>query len=124
MIAERRTVSLAEGPVVAVSAHRKRPMAAKNTRKSSRGKWWVLRRILVSLFTVLLCAVVAVVSACYVLLNGPSTTMRDALVLSAMQASATKWVPGLFLEDQVVQSILDSSNTVKYDVIPITQMPR
>ena len=58
-------------------------------------------------------AIIYIVAAAYTLLfivaNGPSPTLRDTLVLSAMQASATKWVPGLFLSDQEVQQIVDNS---------------
>jgi len=43
--------------------------------------------------------------------------MRDALVLSAKQASATKWIPGLFLDDELVRQIEESSKTVTYDVV-------
>ena len=67
--------------------------------------------------TVFLFLLVCVVIACYVLLNGPSTTMRDALVLSAKQASATKWIPALFLDDELVRQIEENSKTVTYDVV-------
>lgn len=67
--------------------------------------------------TFLVFALVCVVVACYVLLNGPSTTMRDALVLSAKQASATKWIPALFLDDDLVREIEENSKTVTYDVV-------
>ena len=36
--------------------------------------------------------------------------LRDLLVLSAMQASATKWVPGLFLDDAVVEEIVNKKS--------------
>lgn len=56
---------------------------------------------------------------CNAIANGPSVTMRDQLVLSAMQASATKWVPGLFLDGAVVQGIVDASHAEYSDPIPI-----
>ena len=64
------------------------------------------------------------VATCHVLLNGPSHTVRDALVLSATQASATKWLPGLFLDDETVRQIEQSSKTVTYDVFAMEEIGR
>ena len=78
------------------------------------------KRIALSVGTFLALFLCAVVVACYILLNGPSETMRDALVLSAKQASATKWIPGLFLSRETVQKIEENSKTVTYDVISLS----
>ncbi len=59
--------------------------------------------------TAVLYLVITVLTLATIAAKGPSTTVRDALVLSAMQASATKWVPGLFLSDEEVQKIVDNS---------------
>ncbi len=65
----------------------------------------VFRRILlVFLTTVLLlfgglCAILAMVFL------GPSATARDVLVMSLTEASATKWVPGVFLGEELVEKI-------------------
>ncbi len=77
----------------------------------------VIRRSLLVLGTVLILAVVTVYAACYTIATGPSTSVRDLLVLSALQASATKWVPGLFLDDAVVQEIWDNSQKTTVEVI-------
>ena len=69
----------------------------------------IVRRSLSCVGTFLLCIVITVFTLVGVIAHGPSTTIRDALVLSAMQASATKWVPGLFLSDDEVKRIVDSS---------------
>lgn len=71
--------------------------------------WQVFFKLLVCVLTIALVAVYAVLSLCATVAKGPSDTVRDTLVLSALQASATKWVPGLFLDDATVQSILDKS---------------
>jgi len=89
---------------------------AKSNRKKVARIWC---KILFSFVTFLTCFAVALVSLCHVLLNGPSPTIRDALVLSAKQASATKWIPGLFLPDDLVKKIEESSKTVTYDVVPL-----
>ena len=70
-------------------------------------------RVVLRTFACIGTAIAYLVVTVYVLLfivaNGPSKTLRDALVLSAMQASATKWVPGLFLSDATVKQIVDKS---------------
>lgn len=70
-------------------------------------------RIILRSFACLGTAVLYLVVSLFVLLGvaakGPSTTLRDALVLSAMQASATKWVPGIFLSKETVDEIVASS---------------
>ena len=56
-------------------------------------------------------AVLAVFALLYTLntiAHGPSDTVRNALVQSAMQASATKWVPKLFLSDEEISEIIDA----------------
>ncbi len=72
--------------------------------------WHIFFKIIVCILTLAILAVFALFSICNTVANGPSETVRDTLVLSALQASATKWVPGLFLDDETVQSILDKSN--------------
>ncbi len=65
----------------------------------------IFRRILLVFFTTILllfgglCAVLAMVFL------GPSATARDVLVMSLTEASATKWVPGVFLGDELVEQI-------------------
>ncbi len=69
----------------------------------------VIGRVFGCLGTFFIYVLVAVFTLVSIVAHGPSTTVRDALVLSAMQASATKWVPGLFLSDEEVQKIVDNS---------------
>ncbi len=71
--------------------------------------WRVLLRFFACVGTAVVYLVVSVFTLLTIVAKGPSTTMRDALVLSAMQASATKWVPSLFLSDEEVQKIVDGS---------------
>ena len=79
----------------------------------------ILGRCVIVLLTVILVAVGGVFAAVNTVAKGPSTTMRDQLVLMAMQASATKWVPGLFLDDATVNAIVEASHVVRTDVTPI-----
>lgn len=63
-------------------------------------------RILVVIITVALIAVFALYTFLAAVAHGPSDTMRNYLVQSAKQASATKWVPGLFLSEDEIEKIL------------------
>ena len=69
----------------------------------------VLYRTFLIIITLLLLAVFGVYYTLNTVAHGPSETVRNALVLSAMQASATKWVPGLFLDSETVDQIVNSS---------------
>ncbi len=69
----------------------------------------VLLRLLACLGTALLYLIIAFLLLLFIVANGPSTTIRDKLVLSATQASATKWVPRLFMSEEKVQAIIDNS---------------
>lgn len=79
----------------------------------------VVCRTLVLLLTLLLLTVYVLASALATVAHGPSESMRDLLVLSALQASATKWVPGLFLDKETVDGILAKSQEVSTDTISL-----
>ncbi len=79
----------------------------------------VINRSLISVGTALLLIIITAFSAGMVVAHGPSQTMRDMLVLSAMQASATKWVPGLFLPQKTVKEIVDNSYKISTDSIDV-----
>ena len=93
--------------------------AQKNENNATLTFGKVIRRCFLVLFTMLLLAVGSVFALCHTIANGPSPTVRNLLVLSAMQASATKWVPGLFLEDEVVDQIVADSKVIQKDVISL-----
>lgn len=80
----------------------------------------VIRRFFLVLFTTVLVAAAALIALVYTLVTGPSETVRDFLVLSATQASATKWLPGLFIGQDLVDKIVAKSEEVQEDVIPMS----
>ncbi len=88
-------------------------MSSKRKKKDGIRVKTVIGRIALTLGTLLVMLIVALFTVLSTIANGPSTTLRDALVLTAMQASATKWVPGLFLDqalvDQIVKDSLESN---------------
>ncbi len=97
-------------------------------KRKSRVKSYVLRSLLV-LFTVIVVLVAALFAVVGTVAHGPSVTFRDQLVQMAMQASATKWVPGLFLDAATIDQILtptenkefvsldDYSNNFEYTIL-------
>ena len=99
------------------SAQEKMPKKERKNKDKKRNGKRIVLRVLLCVGTFLLLTVIALVAGCNILLSGPSPTMRDALVLSAKQASATKWLPGLFLDRSLVEEIEANSKTVTYDVV-------
>ena len=77
---------------------------------------YVLRALLL-FFTLVLMLVIALYAFASTVAHGPSEAVRNTLVLSAMQASATKWVPGLFLSQNEVDAILADSAEVMREVV-------
>ena len=77
----------------------------------------IIGRSFLVLATALIMVIVTVFSACFMVCYGPSQSLRDMLVISAKQASATKWVPSLFMSEQTIQSIMDNSEKLNTDVI-------
>lgn len=76
-------------------------------------------RIAIVFASLILFAVIALYSLCFVIAKGPSETVRNLLVLSAKQASATKWVPALFLDGDTIDEIMAGSEKVEKDVISL-----
>jgi len=89
----------------------------KRKKKSAVGKY--IARFFIAIAVLLVLAIYVLFSALGTVANGPSTTIRDLLVLSAMQASATKWVPGLFLPDETVEQIVADSKKINTDTVSL-----
>ena len=68
----------------------------------------IIRRFFLVLFTVVILAAVALVLVMNLVFNGPSPAARDKLTMSLIEASATKWVPALFIGEDTVAEIRTS----------------
>ncbi len=79
----------------------------------------VVRRSLLVFLTALLFVLIAVYTLVFTVAHGPSKTVRNLLVQAADQASATKWVPYLFLGGDTVKEILEESDVVSKEIISI-----
>ncbi|MBQ9963854.1 MAG: phosphodiester glycosidase family protein [Clostridia bacterium] len=64
----------------------------------------------------LLALILFVVGVCWVLLKGPSPTARDMFVNTLQETSALKFVPHLFLPDELIADIIDGNTVIETDV--------
>ncbi len=72
----------------------------------------VIRRVLLVFFTIILAVLAALLGVVYVMEKGPSETARNIFVISCRETSAIKWVPNIFLSDELVEEIA-AQNTIK-----------
>lgn len=81
---------------------------AKTSRRDVKKKhiiFMIFRRTLLVLFTTIAMVFTALVLVLNLIFNGPSPAARDILTMSLIEASATKWIPGIFLDEETVASI-------------------
>lgn len=85
----------------------------------------VIRRVLLVFFTIILAILAALLGVVYVMEKGPSETARNLFVISCRETSAIKWVPNIFLSDEVVEeialqnSIKETSDITNPDLVTI-----
>ena len=65
----------------------------------------IVRRFFLVLFTVIALILVAACLALNLIFNGPSPAARDILTMTLLEPSGTKWIPGLFMDAQTLDSI-------------------
>jgi len=80
----------------------------------------VLRRSLFVFLLVILLLVSALVLVLNTIFTGPSPAARDMLAMALIEASATKWIPGLFLDDATIASIREVRGTALEDSVSDT----
>ena len=95
------------------------PKKKKNSRKKKSSVGAYIGRILAAVASLILFVVIVVFASIGVIAHGPSETVRDLLVQSAMQASATKWVPYVFLPAETVDGIINKSEEVVQDIVSL-----
>ena len=91
-----------------VAAYDEEVVTAKRSKKKKKGSGLlgrIVRRFFLVLFTIVILAVVALVLAMNVIFNGPSPAARSVLTMSLLEPSATKWIPGLFMDEETLDSI-------------------
>lgn len=86
---------------------------SKKKKKKGSGLFGrIVRRFFLVLFTVIALILVAACLAANLIFNGPSPAARDILTMTLLEPSGTKWIPGLFMDAQTLDSIRtrDDSN--------------
>ena len=68
------------------------------------------RRILITVLTVVILVAAALLLVMNMVFNGPSPAAQEVLTMSLIEASATKWVPALFIGEERVAEIRTSVN--------------
>ncbi len=81
------------------------PQSKKKKKKGSGLLGRIIRRFFLVLFTVVLLAFAALVLVMNLVFNGPSQAAQEKLTMSLIEASATKWVPALFIGEERVAEI-------------------
>ena len=77
-------------------------------RKKANGKklaFCILRRTLLVVVTLVLVLAIALVLILNKIFNGPSQSAKETLTMTLLEASATKWVPKLFIGEAEVERI-------------------
>ena len=98
-------------PVLSQRGGASRP--PKKKKKKGSGLFGrIVRRFFLVLFTVIALILVAACLAANLIFNGPSPAARDILTMTLLEPSGTKWIPGLFVDAQTLDSIRtrDDSN--------------
>jgi exopolysaccharide biosynthesis protein len=92
-----------EEPVQPPRTKRRPPRKGKRT--AFQVIFCVLRRTVLTVLVVALLLVAGAYLALNLMFNGPSPAARDVLTMSLSEASGTKWLPGLFMDDALVEQI-------------------
>lgn len=85
--------------------------------KKKRFIWKAIRRILLSIFTLIILLAFALYTACYVVFMGPSESARDKLVTSTLEMSAAKWVPSVFFTKDQIDEIIAKNSVLPTDEV-------
>ena len=91
-----------------VNTPAKQPKDKKKKKKGGGFFGRLIRRFFLVLFTVVILVAAALVLVLNMILNGPSPAAQEVLTMSLIEASATKWVPALFIGEERVAEIRTS----------------
>lgn len=99
----------------------RRGTARRKKKKQSKAKamtFMILRRTGLSLLTLVLVLLIGLSLILNLIFNGPSAAAREMLTMSLLEASATKWVPQLFIGKDAVDAIrYEGSDFPELDVL-------
>lgn len=82
----------------------------------------IVGRFFLLLFTLIVLIIGAAALAANLIFNGPSLAARDVLTMTLTEPSATKWIPGLFMDQEVVDAIRNKSGEALTETETNTEM--
>ena len=91
-----------------MSKQNQAPNIAPPKKKKKKGSGLlgrIIRRFFLVLFTAVFLILAALILVMNVVFNGPSPAAQEVLTMSLIEASATKWVPALFIGEERVAEI-------------------
>ena len=90
----------------------------ETVKKRPKKKKHVFGRFMAFLGLTLLCVILTLVGVVWVALKGPSPTMTGAVCNSLRETSALRWIPGLFLSEEELDSyLLKSTEDLETDQV-------
>lgn len=92
----------------------------KKKKKGTFGR--IVRRFFLVLFTLVILILVALCLVMNLIFHGPSPAAREILTMSLLEPSATKWIPGLFLDDETLSAIRNGSGVEMEENLTNTSM--
>lgn len=92
-----------KNPALEAEMLERNPEAVKTKSRGAFARF--LRRFFLLLFTLVLMAVGAASLFFHTVFNGPSPTARDMFTVSLLEDSRTSWIPGVFLDKELLNQI-------------------
>ncbi len=87
--------------------------AKKKKKKGSGLLGRIVRRFFLLLFTIVFLILAALILVMNLVFNGPSPAAQEVLTMSLIEASATKWVPALFIGEERVAEIRSTDSSAQ-----------
>lgn len=84
----------------------------KKRKRKKKRFFTIVKRVLFLLVVIVGLLVYGAYGICQAIFLGPSPTARDKLVISALETSAMKFLPGLFLTQEAINAIIASNQVV------------
>ena len=99
--------------------------SVEKAKKYDKSYYWgfalrVFYRIILVAVTLVLLASFGVYYTVNTIAHGPSETVRNTLVQMALQSSAAKWIPNLFLTQEEIDAIMKKSEEKVIEEVDVT----
>lgn len=93
----------------------RRRAAVRKKQEKRRTVLRTVRRTLLVVLTVILLSLGGLCTVMNLIFNGPSESARNVLTMSLLEASATKWIPALFIGAETVDQIQNAGSDALFE---------